>query len=128
MLLYPVHWSQSMKDFLEAIGVHSALPENIENVESIRQIMLDVVRRADPGKTPAAKIRLTYRIDSCRDVQGLWYLRSEVMQLLSAREGEREARRHLDAISALFKGLLPPSLNPRRAFLQGGERPESRPR
>jgi hypothetical protein len=128
MLLYPARWSQSIKDFLEAVGVHSALPANIENVESIRQIMLDIVRRADPGKIPAIKIRLTYRIDSCRDVQDLWYFRSEVMQLLSATNGELEARRQLDTISALFKGLLPPSLNPRPAFLQGGERPKSRPR
>lgn len=128
MLLPVVHWSQSMKDLLEAIGVHSALRVNIENVETIRQVMLDIVSHADAGKKLNPKARIAYRIGSCRDVQGLWYLRSDVMQLLSATQGEREALRQLDAISALFKGLVPPSLNPRPAFVQGANGSKSWPR
>lgn len=120
MFLQSAHWRHSVKDLLEALGAHPTESEKVETIESIRQAMLEVVKQADAGKTLAPKVRLTCRIGSCRDVQALWYLRSEIMQLLSASKGEREARVQLDAISVLFKGLLPSSLNPRQAFVQDG--------
>ncbi len=126
MFLHNTRWHPSIKDFLEAIGMQPEQPDSTVTVENIRQVMLDIVKQAGTGKVLAPKVRLTCRIGSCQDARGLWYLRSEIMQLLSADKGEREARRQMDAISALFKGLLPESLNPRPAFQQDGShcRPE----
>ncbi|MDB5964469.1 MAG: hypothetical protein JWQ72_969, partial [Polaromonas sp.] len=62
---------------------------------------------AGEGQPTARALRLAHRLQACQDAQALWYLRSDLMQELSARLGEREARRRLDALSEQFDGLLP---------------------
>lgn len=128
MFLHNARWHPSVKDFLEALGMQSSQPDSEATIENIRQTMLDIVKQSGPGKTLAPIVRLTCRIGSCQDAKGLWYLRGEVMMMLSASKGESEARRQMDAITPLFKGLLPESLNPRPAFHQDGghRRPGSR--
>lgn len=118
MFLHSARWHPGVKDFLEALGMQSSQPDTETTVESIRQALLDIVRQSVPSKALAPIVRLTCRIGSSPDAQGLWYLRSEVMAMLSASKGESEARRQMDAITPLFKGLLPESLNPRPAFQQ----------
>lgn len=89
-------------------------------LNDIRQAMLRTLDSADgPGRIHAfADRRIAHRIRLCRDASTLWYLRSELMQVLSAQQGEREARRQMDSLNGLFDGLLPPGLHSRRAPLR----------
>jgi hypothetical protein len=41
------------------------------------------------------------------DIQSLWYLRSDVMHMLSAHCGETLAADKINALTALFRGHLP---------------------
>jgi len=52
------------------------------------------------------------KIGSASEVQALWYLRSEVMALLAAHSGERLAREKLDAITEMFRGVVPDNQMP----------------
>lgn len=74
----------------------------------IRRTMLEALVLRDDGAPPSSSaLRLHYRLQACEELTALWYLRSDLMQLLSARDGERAARHEIDRISALFNGLLP---------------------
>jgi hypothetical protein len=42
--------------------------------------------------------------------QSLWYLRSDLLALLAAHHGEVDARKDLDNITQMFRGLVPASL------------------
>lgn len=79
-------------------------------LNGIRQAMLQTLDSFDgPGKPQAlADGRIAHRIRLGKDANTLWYLRSELMHVLSAQQGEREARRQLDSLNGLFDGLLPP--------------------
>ncbi len=65
--------------------------------------------------------RLRLRIRMCDDVLVLWYMRSELMRVCSARFGEREASLQLAKISALFEGLLPAGLAMHHTFRNKAE-------
>ena len=109
-MLDAIHWPNSVRDWMDALGMRPVRPEtasSLSTLESIRQIMLDTVDHADTGKSAAQKARLHVRILSARDAQALWYLRSDLMQLLSTESGEVEAGNVLVGISALFEGLIP---------------------
>ena len=54
------------------------------------------------------------RLRYAEDVNSLWYLRSEVMAVLSAKQGEKAAKREMLRISKLFRGLLPAGLTKSR--------------
>lgn len=93
------------------------------DLEHVRQVMLgalDQTQAARPFGAPSDPRlrRLRLRMGLCHDAASLWYLRSDLMQVLSASQGEREARQRLENISQLFEGLLPPSLNSRPAPLR----------
>ncbi len=112
-MLDAISWPHSVRDLLDALGMRAAPPEtrsSVATLESIRQLMLDSADRVDAGKSLAQKTRLRFRIVTAPDAQALWYLRSDLMQVLSAVMCELEARRTLDGISALFDGLVPASL------------------
>jgi hypothetical protein len=89
-------------------------------LNDIRQTMLQTLDSAEgPGRIHAfADRRIAHRIRLCRDASALWYLRSELMHVLSAQQGEREARCQLDSLNGLFDGLLPPGLHVHRAPLR----------
>jgi hypothetical protein len=53
------------------------------------------------------------RITEAIDLQDLWYLRGDVMAALAEIEGEASARRKLNQVSNMFKGLLPKGLSSR---------------
>lgn len=54
------------------------------------------------------------RIVFASDLQALWYLRPELLMVVSAVAGERAAQAKIARISALFDGLLPQGLSSRR--------------
>lgn len=73
-------------------------------VKGIRQAMLDCCAGLGESEDIA---RVWGRVLYAPDIQALWYLRSDVMTLLASRVGESVAREHVQAITEMFKGLLP---------------------
>jgi len=82
-------------------------------VEEIRQAMLESL--GDTGRSAFPAIERRVRFAS--DVQGLWYLRGEMMEALSSLQGEYMARRKIDEVSTLFRGVLPSSMSSRQSRL-----------
>lgn len=80
--------------------------------EEIRKLML--AELGDSDQSPPALVR---RVLFARDIQGLWYLRSDIMAFLATRHGETEARARMEKISRRFKGTLPGSLAARPSNL-----------
>ena len=78
-------------------------------LEDIREAMLDEL--GVPGAATASKLEL--KVTYATDLNDLWYLRGDVMAAISAMSGEVQARRKLDEISSMFRGLLPKALTSR---------------
>jgi hypothetical protein len=72
-------------------------------LEGIREAMLDALMELEGDHDSG----VWSRIGGATEAQTLWYLRSEVMALLAAHAGERVARQKLDAITELFRGVVP---------------------
>jgi hypothetical protein len=83
-------------------------------LEDIREAMLDGL--GVPGAATASKLEL--KVTYASDLNDLWYLRGDVMAAIAAVDGEVAARRQLDQISGMFKGLLPKSLTARNSSLR----------
>ncbi|WP_143762947.1 hypothetical protein [Ramlibacter tataouinensis] len=79
------------------------------SMEDIREAMLGLL--GDQGRNSYPHV--TRRIRYAGDVQGLWYLRGDLMAVLAAMEGEAHAREKLQSVSRMFQGLLPSSLHSR---------------
>ena len=90
-------------------ATQSVPPEvpTLERLESIRHAMLDALA----GTHDERSTMLAWRIRLSRDVQGLWYLRPELMAALANAHGEAVARRTLSRITELFSGGLPHGLS-----------------
>jgi hypothetical protein len=82
-------------------------------VEEIRQAMLESLGDSGRSAFPAIERRVRF----ASDVQGLWYLRGEMMEALSSLQGEYMARRKIDEVSTLFRGVLPSSMSSRQSRL-----------
>jgi hypothetical protein len=102
-------WSDSVRDWLTALRTPVRQPAVDQSVDQIKQLMLETLDTPREGLL-LGDDRLRLRIRMCDDVLTLWYMRSELMQVFSARIGEREALLQLTRISALFEGLLPAGL------------------
>lgn len=81
--------------------------------EDIRSSMLDSLQQGDTTRIP----NLQGRIENARDIQALWFMRSDWMSALSAVQGETAARDHLLALNARFEGLLPDGMQSRPSSL-----------
>ncbi len=122
-MLDAIHWPNSVRDWMDALGMRPVRPEtasSLSTLESIRQVMLDTVDHADTGKSAVQKTRLHVRILGAKDAQALWYLRSDLMQLLSACDGEAQAGCALVEISVLFEGLIPAGFHTKPAHRLSG--------
>lgn len=97
-------------------GGHSGANESRMQsaLEDIREAMLDGL--SVPGAATASKLEL--KVTYATDLNDLWYLRGDVMAAIAAVDGEVAARRKLDQISGMFKGLLPKSLTARNSSLR----------
>ena len=73
-------------------------------IKHIRQAMLDSLCGLGESHQHA---RVWARVLYAPDLQALWYLRSDVMTLLSHLLGESVAHARLANITFLFNGLLP---------------------
>jgi len=72
-----------------------------QDLERARQAMLDALGEAGA----AANARLQRRIRYAGELEGLWYLRSDLMAALAHRHGEAQAHIMLQPITALFRNL-----------------------
>ena len=77
-----------------------------EQIERLRQAMLDALGEAGVAAHPVLARRLRY-ID---DAIGLWYARTELMAALADQFGESRARQAMGELNAKFSALLPPGL------------------
>ncbi|MDP1656053.1 MAG: hypothetical protein Q8K91_02845 [Hylemonella sp.] len=106
----PANIISSMQTLLAGPLVEQA--RSTAQIEVIRQTMLD--RLAGSGDSAFPQIKR--RILSVTDLQGLWYLRSDLMGALSSMHGELVARQSLEEITGMFEGLLPKSMFSRSAL------------
>ena len=83
--------------------------------EDIREAMLATLGEDGPKLFP----QITRRIRYANDIQALWYLRGDLMAALAAMHGEASARGQVQAMTRMFHGLLPGSLNSRPSPLVG---------
>ena len=86
--------------FVEATAARPAPAQ----VQEVRQAMLDCFQGIPPSPDQA---RIWGRVLYAPDIQALWYLRSDMMTLLSHPLGETEARSRLASVTPLFVGLVP---------------------
>jgi hypothetical protein len=84
-------------------------------MEDIRDSMLALLAEAGEERAP----HVTRRIRYAPDVQGLWYLRGDLMAVLASVDGEAVAREKIVALSRLFEGVLPQGLRSRPSPLSG---------
>lgn len=89
---------------LISLFIDSAPDElNDSRVERVREAML----RSLHGLADSQPLdSLTRRVRWAPHAQALWYLRVDVMTMLSTWRGEVEARQTLQAITELFLGLV----------------------
>jgi hypothetical protein len=83
-----------------------------ERVERIRSLMMGCL---DPNLN-SAHLRLSRRLHFASDVQALWYLRGDLMAVLSELTDERHARDQIKQITLLFEGLVPEGMLGRVAY------------
>lgn len=76
-------------------------------MEEIRDEMLQSIFSVLEEK--AARPPVLAKVLYARDVESLWYQRSDLMSLLSEHQGETRARQKIDGITQRFVGLLPPA-------------------
>ena len=81
-------------------------------IETIRDAMLSCLGPLAQANNPQC-LQVMTRLRFSNDVEDLWYLRGDVMALLSAHRGELAARDSVDALTPLFEGLLPRSMTAR---------------
>lgn len=72
-------------------------------IEDIRQAMVDSL--GDDGCMSFPQIER--RVLFAEDLQGLWYLRSDIMAAISSLQGESAASQKIRQITTMFEGLLP---------------------
>lgn len=78
------------------------------STEDIREAMLSLLGDAGP-QFP----HVTRRIRYANDLQGLWYLRGDLMAALASLHGEALARKKMQSITHMFQGLLPGGMTSR---------------
>jgi hypothetical protein len=78
-------------------------------IEEIRQSMVSCLGDAGARRFPNIERRIRFS----GDVEGLWFLRGDVMAALAITHGEANARRRMERITAMFKGLIPDHMNSR---------------
>ncbi len=86
-----------------------------DSLEEVRDAMLALL--GDEGATRHASVHR--RIRYAADIQGLWYLRGDLMGALATVHGEAGARARVGTITEMFHGLLPGSLASRPSPLVG---------
>jgi len=93
--------------------LHGQSPQHAldDRQEAIRTAMLASLADIESSQ-PQAFSRALVTITRASDVQSLWEARSELLRLIADRDGELAARKTLDGITEMFRGLVPHNLLP----------------
>lgn len=91
-------------------------------MDTIRRKMLAMAILTNGERSEALARRIRYAVT----VETLWFARGELMAQLAREHGETVAREKVDALSELFRELLPRGLRARSSPLDGTYR-SSRP-
>lgn len=83
------------------------IPPTDQQIKSIQAALLDCMEDVQPQN--ALRPPLWARVAVCRDLQSLWYLRTDVLMYLATYIGEPKARDRLQPITNMFRGLISPS-------------------
>ncbi|MDP3702199.1 MAG: hypothetical protein Q8R72_14980 [Hylemonella sp.] len=75
-------------------------------IEDIRQAMIDCLGDEGCQSYPHIERRVLF----APDLQGLWYLRADIMVVISSLQGEGVANQKIRIITGMFEGLLPRSM------------------
>lgn len=78
---------------------------SLTQLERIRQALLDCM--AFFLEPHGARPKVWDRVLQAQDIQSLWFLRSDVMHMLSDRCGESIARSRLQVVTEMFQGHVP---------------------
>ncbi len=82
-------------------------------IENIRQAMIDSLGDEGCSNYPQVERRVLF----APDLQGLWYLRADVMAVISSQQGESVASQKIRLITHMFEGLLPKGMMSRPGAL-----------
>lgn len=85
----------------------------IARLEGIRRAMLDYLGDTGCQAFPLMERRILF----ATDLEGLWYLRGDLMVTLSVTHGEFIAHQKIEQLSSMFVGLLPRSFFARHSRL-----------
>ena len=94
--------------FAGLLGAADTSVDVSAQLEDIRHAML-----ASLSDIPAGTVGLEKTwgaIARAGAAQSLWYLRSDLLALLADHRGEVDARKDLDTITQMFRGLVPTTL------------------
>lgn len=83
-------------------------------IEDIRRAMLDALGEDGCANYPHIERRVLF----APDLQGLWYLRSDVMVAISSLRGELAASQSVRQITRMFEGHLPKGMVSRPGALR----------
>lgn len=83
----------------------TAKEHSLTQLECIRQALLDCM--AFFLEPHAVRPKVWDRVMQAQDIQTLWFLRSDVMHMLSDRCGESIARNKVRLVTELFQGHVP---------------------
>jgi len=78
-------------------------------IEDIRQAMLDCMGEDACIQFPQVERRVKF----ASNLEALWYLRPELLMVISSTAGELAAQGQVEQISAMFDGLLPKGMSSR---------------
>jgi hypothetical protein len=82
-----------------------------DRTETIRNSLLTAIHEIhDTKDKDAARLRST--LSRAVDIETLWYLRPDVLKVLSCQYGETVGRKQIDSITMLFRGVVPDSQMP----------------
>jgi hypothetical protein len=91
---------------LAALLGASDTTSNVEaRLEEIRNAMLQSLEEFTHRATFRSKL-LCENVSSVHDIQTLWYLRSDLMRILSDCRGEQAAQIKLDELTEMFRGVV----------------------
>lgn len=101
-------WLHSVQELLTGFGQGATQREvkDAQQLETIRKTMLSALANSSTRQSQW----LHKRLREAREVQDLWYLRSDLLQTLASVEGEKKARQRMARITTLFDGALPSAM------------------
>lgn len=88
-------------------GRHTTVKETAVRTEAIRAAMLQALHEVYTTQKSVESSKVWSDISRAMDIETLWYLRCDVLRVLSDFYGEMASRKQLDQISELFRGLVP---------------------